>query len=368
MDDTSKIVKKHGFTITNPPLPGPRNDSSMGSANKNRDKEELQTKYTEKGAPAEPPQDGKEAPAEPPQDGKEAFRISGFTIKMGNKPQEPMDVICNQEQDMLDNTNEHDPFEEMIEQWPGEAQGGVKAVLDAANIGKYGLNKEEGASHTRFDANKLLAAIEYFESRGVQTISFLPQAILRKRPGKNDAHEGNACMQTDTIDILNSLVVQKKVCLVPPGDDDDMYVLKYSRESNHFVVSNDFYSDHIRLLRGRNESLGASMALWIAENRCPYTFVGDTDFFPSPSSNLVLSCERHTAEVGAGKGLEVAHNTRIVDIETSLCHLSESMAITHRLHMQGPHSDDLKRALVCLQEARAHLARELGVGNDSSDT
>ena len=119
----------------------------------------------------------------------------------------------------------------------------------------------EKASYNRFDANKLLV-VSYFESRGVRTISFLPQAILRKRPEIQDTQKGNSRMQTDTVDILNSLVFQRKVCLVPPGDDDDIYVLNYSRKHNYFIVSNDFFSDHIGRLRESNESIGASMALW----------------------------------------------------------------------------------------------------------
>jgi hypothetical protein len=73
------------------------------------------------------------------------------------------------------------------------------------------------------------------------------------------------------------------VTVVPAGDHDDVYILHYARSNSGFVVSNDFYADHIRKLD--NDSIRLSMSLWLAENRCGYTFVRG-EFMLNPACPL----------------------------------------------------------------------------------
>ena len=189
MEGIPKTIKKHGFTITRPPLP-PGERSVKLSGDENILVEEKSTKDFSSTLQTKDEEFTPDSPQrEFAHEVKTSFSMSGFTITMGEKPEIPMDVIINEKHDKLFVTNEYSPFEEMIEHWPGEVEGDVKAVLDAANIGKYGLDMGEKASYNRFDANKLLVAIDYFESRGVRTISFLPQAILRKRPEIQDTQK-----------------------------------------------------------------------------------------------------------------------------------------------------------------------------------
>ena len=80
-------------------------------------------------------------------------------------------------------------------------------------------------------------------------------------------------MQTDDWEALNDLVLNHIVHLVPPGADDDLYILHYARKHCCFVVSNDYFTDHIATLTKQNRSSGNSMKLWIDTNRNSYMFV-----------------------------------------------------------------------------------------------
>ena len=75
-------INRHGFTITNPKA--------------------LKAEISQ--GPPPPPQASKEE--------DESFTISGFRIKLGNKPPEPMDVSASYSQEQEDQTEKHDPYEE----------------------------------------------------------------------------------------------------------------------------------------------------------------------------------------------------------------------------------------------------------------
>ena len=78
-------------------------------------------------------------------------------------------------------------------------------------------------------------------------------------------------METEEWERLNSLVNRGVVTLVPPGNNDDVYVITYARDNNGFIISNDFFADHIRKIKDSN--IRKKTKDWIKENRCNFTFV-----------------------------------------------------------------------------------------------
>ena len=234
------------------------------------------------------------------EDEKNVYHVAGFRIHLGDMPMQVAAQSESPPRASVDGSRDGSAFEDMIERQPGDNIGShlrgcvekaLSVVLDAANVGRFGANK--GASrdmHASFDTAKLVSAINYFEEYKIRVVSFIPAAMVRKRPNKGDTDGSNAKMETSSKEDLDNLIRSERLIVVPSGDDDDMYVLNYSRKNNCFIVSNDFFADHIKRLSIRNESLGASMKLWVDENRCGYTFVGK-DFMPNPSSSLWRAVE-----------------------------------------------------------------------------
>mmetsp|Transcript_21436 Transcript_21436/g.20732 ORF Transcript_21436/g.20732 Transcript_21436/m.20732 type:complete len:318 (+) Transcript_21436:124-1077(+) len=151
-------------------------------------------------------------------------------------------------------------FDEMVSDRPSENKRTL-VVLDCANIGWA-----HGGDH--FSAAGIQIAINFFSNYKVDIVAFIPSNYLRKKP--RDGARGNSCMETDDWDILNTLVHTGKVTVVPAGDHDDVYILSYARFNNGFVVSNDFFVDHIKNIT--EETIRTSMKYWLNENRCGYTF------------------------------------------------------------------------------------------------
>ena len=176
----------------------------------------------------------------------------------------------------LSSQNAIGSFVEMVVECPTERDS-LLVVLDGANIGySYGSGV--------FDAKGLVLAIEYFTGEKVEIKAFLPSGLCRARP--RDGSRGNGLMQTDNLDIVHQLVSDGSVSIVPSGDPDDIYIIRYAKDNNGFIVSNDFFADHIRNMD--NHSSQQSMFHWIRENRCGYTFVGNQEFMPNPASKLSL--------------------------------------------------------------------------------
>ena len=176
----------------------------------------------------------------------------------------------------LSSQNASGSFVEMVVECPTERDS-LLVVLDGANIGySYGSGV--------FDAKGLVLAIEYFTGEKVDIKAFLPSGLCRARP--RDGSRGNGLMQTDNLDIVHQLVSNGSVSIVPSGDPDDIYIIRYAKDNNGFIVSNDFFADHIRNMD--NHSSQQSMFHWIRENRSGYTFVGNQEFMPNPASKLSL--------------------------------------------------------------------------------
>ncbi len=176
-----------------------------------------------------------------------------------------------------------DVFAEMVIDTPANEEN-VLIVLDCANIGwSYGVD--------RFSANGVKLAISYFQQLHMNIRAFLPAPFIKAKP--KDGLKYNAVMETDGIDYLTNQVIDKVISLVPAGDSDDAYILKYARENNGFVVSNDHFRDHIASLE--TESIRLSMKLWLHENRCGYTFSGE-DFIINPSSALYFATNKRNID------------------------------------------------------------------------
>ena len=154
--------------------------------------------------------------------------------------------------------------------------GKIDVILDCANIG-YAY-----AQNQCFSINGVDLALKYFESYGfIRVTAFIPASYLRRKP--RDGSKGNVLMETEDWTKLNALVESRRISPVPPGDNDDVYILSYARRRNGFVVSNDFFRDHIAKIEV--ESLRRSMQMWIRESRCQYTFVRD-EFVLYPQCKL----------------------------------------------------------------------------------
>lgn len=150
-------------------------------------------------------------------------------------------------------------------------------VLDCANIGWcYGVD--------RFDAQGVIVALLYFQSRHLECQAFIPAAYLRVKPRRFDNLTGNAMMQTDEVESLQRLAASAALTVVPSGDSDDAYILNYARDNNGFVISNDLFHDHLRNIEV--DSVRNSMNVWLSEHRCGYAFTSRRDFVFNPCSSL----------------------------------------------------------------------------------
>ena len=124
-------------------------------------------------------------------------------------------------------------------------------VLDGANIAyaysDFLLEKEP-------NVKGIALAVNFFQSFGnVQVV--LPSYFMNKKLLSKEY----SLMQTDSLDILQSLKQNHYLCLTPPADDDDAYMIaiatsyqqkKYKSQqqpfNNAYIVSNDLFRDAIQ--------------------------------------------------------------------------------------------------------------------------
>jgi hypothetical protein len=210
------------------------------------------------------------------------YEKNGFSIKVPagmevseTQPESQSPMMMRPE--VEDRPSVEEAFGEMLETTPQASASGLLVVLDAANIGwAYGRDN-------RFDVTGIEAAVRFFSTFKVTVTAFIPAAFVRKRPSEGSGGV-NAKMVTDEWERLNALVQSGVLVIVPAGDDDDVYAISYARTNNAFIVSNDFYGNHIQKLA--NMSLRSSMELWLATNRCSYTFSSTGGFLLNPACTL----------------------------------------------------------------------------------
>lgn len=167
-------------------------------------------------------------------------------------------------------------FSDMIEELDGNSI--ISVVIDAANIGwAHGHN-------VAFSSVGIKIAVDYFKQFGdkVSVKCFLPSQYYRRRPVGDS--RGNAVMQTNEWEIIDTLVSLGTLIIVPAGDSDDEYIITYARLHNGFVVSNDFYSDHVFKLQ--EPSIRASCKLWLTLRRCSFVFTSEYEFMLKPDRYL----------------------------------------------------------------------------------
>jgi hypothetical protein len=76
---------------------------------------------------------------------------------------------------------------------------------------------------------------------------------------------------------------------VPAGNHDDPYILKYAKDTNAFIISNDLFNDHKNKLQETQDTAGrfAEFRDFIKDYRVGYTFVGNQKVFMiDPESSL----------------------------------------------------------------------------------
>ena len=151
----------------------------------------------------------------------------------------------------------------------------VKVVIDAMNVGCCYAN------HREFCIQGVVAAITYLESRGAQVTTFLPARMFRVK----DA----SYMMTSDQETIMKLRESNVLSEVPAGNHDDPYILKYAKDTNAFIISNDLFNDHKNKLQETQDTAGrfAEFRDFIKDYRVGYTFVGNQKVFMiDPESSL----------------------------------------------------------------------------------
>ena len=165
-------------------------------------------------------------------------------------------------------------FDDMVSEQPSQKKKTL-IVLDCANIGW-------GHGEDHFSIPGIVSALSFFSRWNVEIAAFIPSSYLKKKP--RDGRKGNSVMETDDWEQLATLVRTGDITVVPAGDHDDVYILSFARSNNGFIVSNDFFSDHISSLQ--EPSIQKSMKLWLNVNRCGFTFMKSTIFMINPGNVL----------------------------------------------------------------------------------
>ena len=160
---------------------------------------------------------------------------------------------------------------------PRDTSNRPLVVLDAANIG-WAFGKGE-----RFDVTGVESALTFLGHYNTSIVAFLPASYLRKKP-QEGGNLQNALMRTEEWERIDRLVQRGILSLVPAGDDDDVYALSYARSNEGYIVSNDWFANHVKSLE--LAVVRQSMTSWLAENRCSYAFGPNGEFILNPSCGL----------------------------------------------------------------------------------
>ena len=174
----------------------------------------------------------------------------------------------------------------------------VKVVIDAMNVGCCFTN------HQEFCIQGVVAAITYLESRGVQVTTFLPARMFRVK--------GASYMMTAEQETITKLRESNVLSEVPAGNHDDPYILKFAKDTNAYILSNDLFNDHKNKLQETQENSGryAEFRDFIKDYRVGYTFVGNQKVFmidpESSLSELIATGTTDTASAATTVGHQIA--------------------------------------------------------------
>jgi hypothetical protein len=152
-------------------------------------------------------------------------------------------------------------------------------ILDCANIGwAFG--------GSNFSALGVKIAYDTFDDLPINLYGFIPSSYVKRKP--KDGSRGNSLMETEDWEILDQLIGSRRVSqtnqflkittlsflqqlsVVPSGDSDDLYILNFAQHHDAYVISNDFYHDHLTAIDSVEEREMANN--WLQHRRCSYTF------------------------------------------------------------------------------------------------
>eukprot|EP01031_Cornospumella_fuschlensis_P030979 gene30979-37442_t len=126
-------------------------------------------------------------------------------------------------------------FAEMVTERPAERDRPL-IIVDAANVGwAYGKHQ--------FMAEGVEIAIHTLQRMQIDVLAFLPVSYVHAKTYAKRSHHN----------VLQKLIDQKLVSLVPSGESDDAYILNYARAHNAFIISNDMYRDHLESIQTNNK-------------------------------------------------------------------------------------------------------------------
>jgi Zc3h12a-like Ribonuclease NYN domain len=130
-------------------------------------------------------------------------------------------------------------------------------VIDGQNLAVGGgkacdATRSTAAVLPRISA--LIAAIDYFRQRSLETVAFVPAWWLTSKPGADSfmssassgRRGGQLSLLEDESLALRLLVEAGTVLTVPAKDHDDPYFLEYAWQKRAFVVSNDRFLDQVQ--------------------------------------------------------------------------------------------------------------------------
>ena len=125
-------------------------------------------------------------------------------------------------------------------------------VVDGANVAyayAQALHPNHNNGRLEPDVRGLAVVAAFFPDQLVRLRVVLPASFVRAKPRTNDPSQNNALMQTDRLEILQTLQRDGKLVPSPPTDDDDAYCLTIAQREIRkgrapaFVLSNDFFRD-----------------------------------------------------------------------------------------------------------------------------
>eukprot|EP01084_Bolivina_argentea_P316683 548997_1 len=149
-------------------------------------------------------------------------------------------------------------------------------VMDGANIA-WGW----GISHPNLLG--ISKALDWFESRlkgRAPVIAFLPTSYIFKEK------------QREVRKILQSLLMSRKLILVPKLDNDDSYIISFAYSKEGWIVSNDLFRDAIEKEKESQQKHDTDqqeiceLEAWLAQSRVSFVWVGDA-FMPNPDHKLI---------------------------------------------------------------------------------
>jgi len=218
-----------------------------------------------------------ETNSEPP------IKRNHFTIYTGTSLPEPM------EDDELDNSA---PISESVPDPPHSMEVESTApliVMDGANIAHAYSDVKHGPG-SEPNAHGIELAIDYFV-HNCRVLVVIPAHWLRRKPQPGDCVRNNALMETTHLETLQKLMDRHLLCMAPPTDDDDAYMLAIARRNANlsFIVSNDLYRDAIDRDEGRT-----GLKKWLDQRRISFMFchLDGIQFVPNPRHELVSHLEQ----------------------------------------------------------------------------